>query len=49
MSTETPKTTEPVAKMDPKLRPVALLAWLWVLVPFGYGLNKLFDKIPDLF
>ena len=36
-------------KMDPKLYPVALVAWLWVLIPFSWGLYKLFDKIGDLF
>lgn len=25
------------------------LAWLWVTVPFGYGLIKLLMQIPDLF
>ena len=25
------------------------LAWLWVLVPFGYGLYQLLIKIPALF
>lgn len=28
---------------------VAGLAWLWVLVPFGYGLYELVIKIPALF
>ena len=27
----------------------AVLAWLWVLVPFGYGLYQLIVKIPALF
>ena len=27
----------------------AVLAWLWVLVPFGYGLYQLVIKIPALF
>jgi hypothetical protein len=27
----------------------AALAWLWVLVPFGYGLYQLLVKIPALF
>jgi len=27
----------------------AVLAWLWVLVPFGYGLYQLLIKIPALF
>jgi hypothetical protein len=28
---------------------LAVLAWLWVLVPFGYGLVQLFGRIPALF
>jgi hypothetical protein len=28
---------------------LAALAWLWVLVPFGYGLYQLVIKIPALF
>ena len=28
---------------------VVVLAWLWVLVPFGYGLYQLVLKIPALF
>ncbi len=28
---------------------LAALAWLWVLVPFGYGLYQLVVKIPALF
>jgi hypothetical protein len=27
----------------------AVLAWVWVAVPFGYGLYELFVKIPALF
>jgi hypothetical protein len=27
----------------------AVLAWIWVLVPFGYGLYQLVVKIPALF
>lgn len=27
----------------------AVLAWLWVAVPFGYGLFALVAKIPALF
>ncbi len=49
MSTETSDSTAAVQKMDPKLIPVAVLAWIWVAIPFSYGLWKLFDKIPDLF
>ncbi|MGQ0465343.1 MAG: MFS transporter small subunit [Sporichthyaceae bacterium] len=39
----------PATGMDPRLRPLAVLAWLWVLIPFGYGIAKLVEKIPDLF
>jgi hypothetical protein len=28
---------------------LAVLAWLWVLIPFGYGLYQLLIKIPALF
>jgi hypothetical protein len=28
---------------------VAVLAWLWVLIPFGYGLVQLLSRIPALF
>lgn len=28
---------------------VGTLVWLWVLVPFGYGLGQLVIKIPALF
>ena len=28
---------------------LAVLAWLWVLVPFTYGLYQLLIKIPALF
>jgi hypothetical protein len=27
----------------------AVLLWLWVLVPFGYGLYRLLINIPALF
>jgi hypothetical protein len=27
----------------------AVLAWLWVLIPLGYGLYQLLIKIPALF
>jgi hypothetical protein len=29
--------------------PLMVLAWLWVLVPFGYGAYELLVKIPALF
>ncbi|MDT7710581.1 MAG: hypothetical protein QOG20_6188 [Pseudonocardiales bacterium] len=34
----------------PAVHPVvAVLAWLWALVPFGYGLYGLLIKVPALF
>lgn len=30
-------------------RPLIVLAWLWVVIPFGYGLWQLLLKIPALF
>lgn len=29
--------------------PIAVLAWLWVLVPFGYGLYNLVIRAQTLF
>jgi len=29
--------------------PLAVLAWLWVIMPFGYGLYQLVVRIPALF
>lgn len=37
------------ARMDPKLKPVLVFAWLWVASPFAYGLYKLLQKIDALF
>ena len=28
---------------------IGILAWLWVLIPFAYGLYQLVIKIPALF
>ena len=28
---------------------IGVLAWLWVLIPFAYGLYQLVIKIPALF
>ncbi len=28
---------------------IGIVAWLWVLVPFAYGLYQLVIKIPALF
>ena len=43
-------TTRAEAGTDRPINPVlAVLAWLWVLVPFGYGLVQLVGRIPALF
>jgi hypothetical protein len=31
------------------VRPLAVAMWLWVAIPFGYGLYQLVVKIPGLF
>ena len=49
MSTDTETDTGARTGIDPKLRPVMVLMWLWVASPFTYGLWKLFEKIDDLF
>ena len=28
---------------------IGIIAWLWVLIPFAYGLYQLVIKIPALF
>jgi hypothetical protein len=33
----------------PMVRPLAVAMWLWVAIPFGYGLYQLVVKIPGLF
>jgi hypothetical protein len=43
MTTHTENTSRRVSPA------VVVLAWLWVLVPFGYGLYQLVLKIPALF
>ncbi len=35
--------------MSPTLRLVAVVAWLWVLIPLAYGVHQLVVKIPALF
>ena len=49
MSPETTENPSEITRMDPKLVPVAILAWLWVAIPLSYGLWKLLDKIDALF
>ncbi len=46
-------TDAPGVTLQPDGRPVSrgliVLAWLWVLIPFSYGLYQLVVKIPALF
>lgn len=40
----------PPNRTGPAGNPVLVVsAWLWVLVPFGYGLYQLLAKVPALF
>ncbi len=42
-------TTSGTTEGRPISAVLAVLAWLWVLVPFGYGLVQLIGRIPALF
>lgn len=33
----------------PAVVPLMIVGWVWVSVPFAYGLYRLLIKIPDLF
>jgi hypothetical protein len=46
VSTQAESASGEGAPINPVL---AALAWLWVLVPFCYGLYQLLIKIPALF
>ncbi|MEV6825398.1 hypothetical protein [Amycolatopsis sp. NPDC051102] len=39
--------TEPSAR--PNRMPLIVLAWAWVVIPFGYGVYQLFLKLVQLF
>lgn len=39
----------PAGVSTPHRGPLTVLAWTWVLVPFGYGVYELLLKIPALF
>ena len=47
MSTRTEDTADGAVRPVGKV--LAVLAWLWVLVPFSYGLYQLLGRIPALF
>jgi hypothetical protein len=37
------------ARPGPNQQLLIVVTWLWVAVPFGYGLYQLMHKISDLF
>jgi len=39
--------SEPTTK--PNRTPLIVLAWAWVVLPFGYGVYQLFLKLVQLF
>ena len=43
----TPETTQ--GKPASSTLVIGIVAWLWVLIPFAYGLYQLVIKIPALF
>jgi len=43
----TPETTQ--EKPASSMLVIGIVAWLWVLIPFAYGLYQLLIKIPALF
>ncbi len=47
----TPETTHETTQEKPggSTLLIAIVAWLWVLIPFAYGLYQLVVKIPALF
>jgi len=43
----TPESTQD--KPTANMLLIGIVAWLWVLIPFAYGLYQLLIKIPALF
>lgn len=44
--------SEPIeqgAQTQPRRLPLLLLAWLWVVLPFSYGVYELIRKVAQLF
>ena len=43
-------TTMPEESQSPPSRtPLLILAWLWVVLPFAYGVYELIRKVTQLF
>ncbi len=42
-------TSETTQAPKKDLRALMVVAWVWVAVPFGYGIVKLLQKIDALF
>ena len=46
----TPESTQETMRDKPaSTLVIGIIAWLWVLIPFAYGLYQLIIKIPALF
>jgi hypothetical protein len=43
----TPESTQDTPAINTLV--IGIVAWLWVLIPFAYGLYQLVIKIPALF
>ncbi|WP_267913069.1 MULTISPECIES: hypothetical protein [Streptomyces] len=41
--------TPPSSSSPPDRRPLIAFAWLWVLIPLGYGIYELVRKATQLF
>jgi hypothetical protein len=37
------------SQSPPNRIPLLILAWLWVVLPFGYGVYELIRKVTQLF
>jgi hypothetical protein len=48
-STSQSSHSTPAQGRSPVFWVIAVLAWLWVAVPFTYGLVQLVSRIPALF
>jgi hypothetical protein len=44
-----PPATDPADQTAPSRIPLLVLAWLWVALPFSYGIYELIRKVAQLF
>jgi hypothetical protein len=47
--TSEPPATDPAGQTAPGRAPLLILAWLWVALPFSYGVYELIRKVAQLF